>query len=326
MGRVVVVGSVNADYVMRVGRLPRAGETVTGGRLTTHLGGKGANQAHAAARLGATVCLIAAVGRDAAAQAERTALVEDGVGIDGLIESDGPTGAAVIMVEASGDNRIAVAGGANDLLDAESVRARIGACGQHGARGRNGTVRPARRAHGLGTADVVLTCLEVPLEAVIAAAAAAAAAGSTMVINPAPGMPLPPETVRGAVLTPNESEVRQLVPAARDVPSAVSALLGLGARAVVVTMGEDGAMLFRAAAPAVHLPAPRVNVVDTVGAGDAFNGALAAALADGLGLMGAAELGVLAGAAACTGAGARAALPRRADLRALRNHTPSTDL
>jgi ribokinase len=297
VGRVVVVGSVNADYVVRVSHLPRPGETVGAGVLSVGQGGKGANQAHAAARLGAATVLVAAVGTDPAADAERAALVQDGADISELMTCDGPSGVAVILVDDDGENMIAVAPGANDRLSAELVAQRLPPL--------------------LGPGSVVLAGLEVPLATVAAAAAAGRAAGATVVINPAPGMPLPPDVLAGAIMTPNEGEIRLAAPGAADEAAAIAAVLDAGARAVVVTRGSRGATLHQAGQPAVMVPAPTVTVVDTVGAGDAFNGALAAALADGGPLRAGIELAVAAGAAACTGAGARAALPTRADLAAL---------
>ena len=295
--RVAVVGAVNADYIVRVERLPQPGETVTGGRLSVRPGGKGANQAHAAARLGAEVLLVASVGTDTAAGDERAALAADGVDTSGLADSGDPTGVAVVLVDAAGENAIAVAPGANEQLTAGAVTERL--------RG------------WLDSASVVLCSLEVPLAAAIAGAEAAVAAGALAVVNPAPALPLPPALVRGAVLTPNEGELRRLVPGAAGEDAAVSELLRCGARAVVVTRGSRGASVFRSAQPPAAVAAPAVRVVDTVGAGDAFNGALAWSLACGAPLGAAVAAATAAGAAACTGTGARDALPTPAALAAL---------
>jgi len=295
--RAAVVGAVNADYIVAVERLPRPGETVGGGRLSVRPGGKGANQAHAAARLGADVLLVAAVGADAAAGAERAALAADGVDTGGLVTVEDPTGLAVILVDAAGENAIAVAPGANDRLTAAAVAGRL--------RGR------------LDPGGVVLVSLEVPLAAAVAAAEAAVAAGAQVVVNPAPACPLPPALLTGAILTPNEGELGQLAPGAAGPEAAVSALLAGGARAVIVTRGSRGASIFRTASPPLAVPAPAVRVVDTVGAGDAFNGALAWSLAAGAPLPAAVTAAAGAGAAACTGTGARDALPTPAGLAAL---------
>jgi ribokinase len=294
VGHVIVVGSVNADYVMRVGHLPAPGETVTGGRLEILPGGKGANQAHAAARLGATVLLVAAVGSDAAGDSARADLAADGIDDSGLFRCDEPTGVAAILVDAAGENVIAVAPGANDCL--------------------TGEVAGERLAHRVDAGTVILASLEIPLTAVVAAGTAAAAAGATLVINPAPGRILPPDLLRGTILTPNDGEILLLTPAGPDEAAAVAYLLAGGVRAVIVTRGGRGATVFRPDQEPVDVPAPRVEVVDTVGAGDAFNGALVTALAGGLPLEPAVAAAVQAGALACTGAGARQALPRAADI------------
>jgi ribokinase len=308
VGQVIVVGSVNADYAVRVGHLPQPGETVTGGRLEILPGGKGANQATAAARLGAQVSLVAAVGRDAAGDQAMADLLAEGIDAAGLLRCDAPSGVAVILVDAAGENMIAVAPGANEYLTA--------AVAEQALAGR------------VGAGTVLLASLEIPLAAVTAAAQAAARAdGAVLIINPAPGRTLPPELVRDVILTPNEGELLRLPPPGTggaapgeppDEPAAVAWLLAAGARAVIVTRGGRGASLLRPGQPAAEFPAPRIEVVDTVGAGDAFNGALATALAAGLPLETAVTAAVQAGAAACTGAGARQALPRAGDIAALR--------
>ena len=329
MGQVIVVGSVNTDYAIRVASLPRPGETVTGGRLQILPGGKGANQAHAAARLGAAVVLVAAVGADPAADSARADLAAEGIDTSCLVRCEGPSGVAMILVDAAGENMIAVAPGANDHLTAATVTGLL-----------DGRV---------DAGSVILVSLEVPLAAVTAAATAATAAGAILVINPAPGQILPPGVVRGAILTPNEGEVLRLAPPAEagdttggdtesadtagagttggdtaDERGAVAYLMRAGARAVIVTRGSRGATLFRDGRQRVDLPAPRVEVVDTVGAGDAFNGALVTGLAAALPLETAVAAAVAAGAAACTGPGARQALPRAGDI-ALLEKAPTAD-
>jgi ribokinase len=299
LGQVIVVGSVNADYTVRIGHLPRPGETVTGGRLEILPGGKGGNQAHAAARLGATVTLVAALGDDATGEQARADLIVDGIDTSGLVLDTGPSGVAVILVDAAGENMIAVAPGANERLTAGRVTELL--------------------AGRVTAGTVILASLEVPLAAVSAAAAAAAAVpGAVLVVNPAPGQALPPDLVDGVILTPNEGELLRLSAAGNDQDAAVAYLLGAGARALIVTRGSRGATLIRPDREPADFPAPHVEVVDTVGAGDAFNGALATALAAELPLETAVTAAVQAGAAACTGQGARQALPRAGDIPALR--------
>ena len=297
VGQVVVVGSINADYVVRIGHLPRPGETVAGGVLDIQPGGKGANQAHAAARLGVSVVMIGAVGTDAAGDGERAALQLAGVDVSALMQCRGPSGIAMILVDDAGENMIAVAPGANGQLSAEAVIA--------GLAGR------------LDSRPALLASLEVPLEAVAAAARTAGSAGATVIINPAPGMQIPPDLLTDAVLTPNEGELRLLAPDSGSEDEAIAAVLSAGARAVVVTRGASGASLYEPGQPECRVPAPQVAVVDTVEPGDAFNGALAAALSEGEDLLPSVRWAVAAGAAACTGPGARGALPTRADVEAL---------
>lgn len=297
MPKVAVTGAVNADYILRVPTLPRPGETVTGGHLSIRPGGKGANQAHAAAKLGAEVLLVASIGNDQAAVTERAALAADNIDASGLSVAAAPTGLAVVLVDAAGENAIAVAPGANELLTPTQVTGRL-----------RGWLTP-------GT--VVLCSLEVPLCAAAAAAQAAAAAGALAVVNPAPALPLPAALLSGTILTPNEGELSSLAPDAADEDAAIRHLLDSGARAILVTRGSRGATLHRKASPPVAIPAPSVDVVDTVGAGDAFNGALAWSLASGATLTAAATAAVAAGAAACTGTGARTALPTPATLAPL---------
>jgi len=306
VGQVIVVGSVNTDYSVRIGRLPRPGETVTGGRLEIRPGGKGANQAHAAARLGAEVTLVAAIGTDAAGESALADLAGAGIDTSALARSGAPSGFAMILVDSAGENMIAVAPGANEQLSAALVTERL--------------------AGLLTAAAVVLASLEVPLAAVQAAAVAAAAADAVLIVNPAPGQVLPPQLLRGAIVTPNEGEILLVAPrtSGPDGPvgpddaageaAAVAYLLSCGARAVIITRGSRGATIFRDGRDPLEVPAPVVEVVDTVGAGDAFNGALATALAARLPLDTAVVAAVQAGAAACTGAGARQALPRASDI------------
>jgi ribokinase len=300
MGNVIVVGSINADYVVRVGHLPRPGETVAGGVLAIQPGGKGANQAHAAARLGASVTMIGAIGADAAGRDERAALALAGVDTSVLLQCDGPSGVAMIFVDTAGENMIASAPGANSQLSGESVTARLS--------GR------------IGGRSVLLVSLEIPLEAVAAAATTARSAGATVIINPAPGRPLPPDLLAGTIVTPNEGEIRLVAPDSVDEETAIATVLDAGARAVVVTRGAAGASLYEPGQPEDRVSAPDVDVVDTVGAGDAFNGALAVGLSEGKDLRQSVRWAVIAGAAACTGPGARGALPTRADVEALARH------
>jgi ribokinase len=283
---IAVVGSINLDLVVAVERHPRPGETVIGGDRREFPGGKGANQAVAAARLGAQVALVGRVGADAAGARLRDGLAEEGVDVAHVREDPAaPTGMALIAVDPRGENTIVVSPGANGRLGAADVEA-------------------ARDV--VGGAAVLLLQHEVPNEAV---AAAIAAAGGSVVLNPAPARPL---AAAVDVLVPNRGELEALAGATGD-PVALARSLD-GARAVVVTLGAEGAVVVENKR-AERIAAPRVEAVDTTGAGDAFCGALAQALADGARLVDAARWAVRAAAVSVTRPGAQSGLPRRADLQ-----------
>jgi ribokinase len=313
-GRVIVVGSLNVDLVVTADRLPAAGETVSGGRYARHHGGKGGNQAVAAARLGARVAFVGAVGDDAFGLEARAALEADGVDTSELrTMPDQPTGVALIVVATGGDNLIAVASGANAALDAAQVRDALG-----------------RLAPGAG--DVVLVGHEVPTAAAREALRVARERGATTIFNPAPATGLDRATLAlAAVATPNRQELSTLVAAdaaraggyrsANDTAAAARSLIepsaeGAGPPAMLVSLGPAGALLVRRDAPPVEIPAARTTAVDTVGAGDAMNGALAAALAAGASLEDAAREAVLAASLSTGRAGAREGMPTRAQLDA----------
>jgi ribokinase len=287
---IVVVGSVNVDLVTQVERLPAPGETVGGGRFGIHGGGKGANQAVAAARLGARVTFVGAVGDDEHGRRAREELDAEGIDTTLLSTLEGPTGVAMILVDAAGENLIAVATGVNAKVD-------------------RGFVRHAFLEHQPAHA-VVLTSLEVPLEAVTTAARLAAERGWAFVLDPAPARPLPASLLAACdVVTPNETEVTQL--------GGAEAMLAGGAGAVVVTRGAAGADLYRPGMPPVHQPAFPVQVVDTTGAGDAFSGALTWALASGWPIERAVEVATAAGALATRRAGAREGMPAHQEIDVL---------
>jgi ribokinase len=304
--RIAVVGSANVDYTVSLPRLPAPGETVSGGTLLVSLGGKGANQALAARRLGAEVRLIGCVGADADGDRIRQALGGAGVDVSGLVGTAGAaTGTALILVDAQGRNQIGVAPGANHRL----------------------TVAMAEPfAATLAWAQVLVCQLETPLPVVRWALARARRHEVITLLNPAPARDLPDDLLAlVGYLTPNEGEAQALagIPVA-DLESARGAaerLLARGAGRVVVTLGEQGALACDGER-AVHFPAFPVRAVDTTGAGDAFTGALAVGLAAGGSLEEAIPLANAAGALCCTRPGAQAALPDRAEvegfLRSLR--------
>ncbi|MFD9688611.1 PfkB family carbohydrate kinase [Kitasatospora sp. NPDC059088] len=298
-GRVVVIGSVNTDRILRCPVLPAPGETVLATDATRGFGGKGANQAVTAARMGAATHLVAKVGRDAEGEAAladlRGANVETGAV---HTHPDAPTGQAIVLVDPAGENSIVVVPGANAHLTADEVGTALA------------------RLHLLPV-DVVLTSNEVPAACVRAVAAALPAAGprgGTRWLHdtaPAGALPDPGPTGRRPLVVANAVEARQLTGAA-DAEAAARALARQGEGAVV-TLGGAGALVAVGGA-LTRLPAPTVRVVDTTGAGDVFCGALAAGLARLADLPAAAATAVAAGAFAVTAPGARGALPRPADL------------
>jgi ribokinase len=284
---VVVAGSVNADLVVRVDRRPAAGETVLGSDLATHPGGKGANQAVAAARLGGRVAFLGRAGTDGHGDLVRDTLRGDGVHIGHLITTPGPTGVALITVDPEGDNSIIVSPGANARVGEQDVVAS----------------RPLFAA-----ASVVSLQLEIPLAAVLAAARTAAEEGARVVFNLSPAAAVPDELL--ALCDPlvvNEHEAQFL----GDTRPA--GLLARGARSVVITRGADGAVVADENG-VTEVPSPRVEVVDTTGAGDAFTGALCLRLARGDDLATAARFAVRVGAAAVRRAGAQSSFPTLDDL------------
>ena len=282
--RVIVVGSVNVDLVATARRLPAPGETVIGASFAPHHGGKGGNQAVAAARLGAATWFVGAVGDDPFGVQARAALAADGVETTELATLAGTaTGVALILVDAAGENSIVVASGANAGLTPDAVRA-------------------ALRRLAPGSGDVVLVGHEIPTETAHAALEAARSTGATTILNPAPASGLGRQVVAAAdIVTPNEGE------------AAVLAAAGAVAGTMLVTLGGAGARLTTRDGSR-DIPAPAVTVVDTVGAGDTLNGALAASLAEGRPIEDAASLAVAAAALAVTRPGARDGMPARVEL------------
>jgi ribokinase len=287
---VVVVGSLNIDHVVTVERLPEAGQTVSGSSYLSVPGGKGLNQAVTAARLGARVAMVACLGDDPGGRVLRQVLSAEGVGASAVRDKgDRASGTALITVDRHGANTIVVAPGANGELAPADVAAADGQLAQAG---------------------VVLAQMEIPVAAVEAALALARGHGALTVLNSSPvSGPLPgPLLGLVDVLVPNETEAQamtgQVAPA-----DAAAALLSAGCGAVVLTLGERGALVAEPGSPPVAVPSYQVDVVDTTAAGDAFCGALAAALAAGESLVRATERGCAAGAVATTVMGALPSLP-----------------
>ena len=304
--RVLVVGSANVDFTVAVPRLPRPGETVTGGTLLVNHGGKGANQAVAARRLGADVRLIASVGYDGSGREIRAALAAEGIGVDGVgTTGEAATGTALIVVDDEGRNQIAVAPGANWRLSPEHVRS---------------------RESDFAWAQVVMCQLETPPETLAWTLAEARRRGVVTVLNPAPVREsLPDVWSLVDYLTPNEGEAERLtgVPVRdpRSAAAAARALRGRGVGTVVVTLGAQGALGCTARGE-IHAPARSVSAVDTTAAADAFNGAQAVSLGGSETLEDALRFANAAAALACTRRGAQPSLPTRAEVERLLGASP----
>ena len=293
-----VVGSFNADLVLRVAHLPGRGQTVIGSSCERFLGGKGFNQAVAAARSGAATTVVGAVGDDEHAREIRRALELERVDATGVRSITGvPTGMAFPIVEDSGENSIIIVPGANHALTVADIE---------GA------------AALIARAAVVLLQLEVPLDVIAAAAGVARRAGATVVLNPAPAVPdLHPLAGLVDVVVPNEHELAELTGDLADLAAAAASLsAATGAHSIVVTLGEHGAYAWTGDGE-LRCPGRLVDSVDTVGAGDAFCGALAARLAAGDGLERAMTYANAAGALATTRPGAGPAMPTRTAVEAL---------
>ena len=298
---ITVLGSINLDYVVRVAHHPVPGETVLGGDVQTHPGGKGANQAVAAARAGVRVRMIGCVGSDAPGAMMREGLEREGIDTTLIKTVNGSSGAAFIAVNPSGQNTIIVSSGANAQVTVSDLN-------------------PSR----LAWSKVLLMQLETPLEVVLKVAGLAKQGGVRVVLNLAPAMPLCAAQLRDVdVLIVNETEAGMLggtVPQSAREALAVARDLRELVNTVIVTLGAGGAV-FSSLDAEGHVPSPVVQVIDTTAAGDAFIGAMCAAFCDGLMLEAAVKRGVTAGALACTKAGAQPSLPHRAEIDALLRKT-----
>ncbi|HEY6608732.1 MAG TPA: ribokinase [Candidatus Limnocylindria bacterium] len=292
---VVVVGSIHVDLVVATDHLPVPGETVAGGHFSVHDGGKGANQAVAAARAGARVSLIGAVGSDEHGERALAALRAEGIDVERVRVVDGATtGVALIVVGPRGENQIAVAPGANDTLEL------------------NDDDREA-----VATSDVLLTCHEVPAAAVLDGVRASRDAGRIAILNPAPARALPAELLAlGPLLTPNEHEL--IVAIGNDnTDAALDELAARNTGPVIVTQGAAGALLAAGDRRERFAGFPALPVVDTTGAGDTFCGVLAAWLAEGSDLGAAIRAANAAASLSVRAAGARDGMPARGEIEGL---------
>ena len=294
---ILVIGSSNTDMTAKTAELPRPGETVLGGVFTMGAGGKGANQAVAAQRLGGKVKFICKVGKDMFGDNSIAQYEKEGLDTSGILRSELPSGVALIYVDSHAENCIVVASGANGDLTEEDIE----------------KSRP-----DLESCDILLLQLESPIPSVLKAAKIAHKAGKTVVLNPAPACPLPEEIFRNIDLfIPNETELSTFSGIeVKDVESAQKAAAAMQAKGVgklIVTMGSKGALICEGG-PAIFVPAHKVKAVDTTAAGDTFCGALCVAISEGKSLKEAAEFACAASALTVQKMGAQNSIPYRNDL------------
>lgn len=296
--RICVIGSANIDLTFRTPRFPQPGETLTGHALHQGMGGKGANQAVAAARLGADVTFVACVGSDSFGAEAIRQYQSEGIRTEFVRQDTSqPTGTAAIIVDDNAENCIIVVPGANAGLTAEDVR---------------------RASSAIQQADAVVCQLETPHEVTLEAFRIARAAGRLTILTPAPVMELPDELLSLCDLcVPNRTEIEVLVGRAvnnhDDAHAAANSLMSRGVKTVVLTMGGSGAFIVNET-ETLHIPIVKVDAVDTTGAGDAFTAALGVSLAEGMSLQEAARRASMVAAITVTRIGTQAAFPHRAEV------------
>jgi ribokinase len=298
MAEILVIGSSNTDMVIQAPYLPTAGETVLGYKFVMNPGGKGANQAVAAARLGGQVSFLGKLGEDLFGQQAIANLQREGINTDYLlVDPNHASGVALITVDKQGENTIVVASGANmALTEAEILQSQ----------------------EAIAQAKLILLQLEIPLDTVELAVKIASELGKTIILNPAPAFPLTDSLLsRVTILTPNQTEAKILTGIEVDSPStarlAAQQLYKRGVANVIITLGKEGAYLFNEQV-AQLIPSHTVEAVDTTAAGDTFNGALAVALSEGQGIVDGVKFANLAAAVSVTRLGAQSSLPFRQEV------------
>ena len=296
---VVVVGSSNTDLIIKTSRIPAPGETIIGGEFITAPGGKGANQAVAAARLGAAVTFVAKLGTDDFGNRSCENFAREKIATRFVLrDKKTPSGIAIITVDSKGENSIVVASGSNWNLSPSDIN-------------------KARKV--IDSAGVLLMQLESPLESIKRAADIAYKSGAVLILNPAPARPLPKNLLkRVSILTPNESEISLLtgieVKDEKSARKAGEAVRKMGVKTVIVTMGKKGALIVSSEL-VKRIPSKKIKAVDTTAAGDAFNGALAASLVREMPLEKAVEFANHVGALSATKMGAQPSLPKLAEIK-----------
>jgi ribokinase len=298
--KIVVVGSSNTDMILKLDRIPKPGETILGGEFVTAAGGKGANQAVAAAKAGGAVTLIARVGQDMFGEQAIAGFVESGINVDHVQRDKSPSGVALIFVATDGENSIGVGGGANGKLSPADVK---------------------KAKAVFASANAVIMQLETPLETVQAAAELAHSKGAMVILNPAPAQKLSDALLKKiSILTPNETEAELLtgIKVTHDAScsKAADALLRKGVETVIITLGSRGSYVATNKSKQL-VPGFKVKPVDTTAAGDTFNGALAVALAEGMSMSEAVRFANAAGAISVTRMGAQPSAPNRSEIEKL---------
>lgn len=292
--KIVVIGSSNTDMTIKGDRLPKPGETVLGGEFRMGPGGKGANQAVAAQRLGADVSFICKVGRDIFGDNAIAGYQKEGIDCSRILRSDKASGTALILVDGNAENCIAVAPGANADLTPEDVDS---------------------VADVISSADYLILQLEIPVESVLRAAKIAHEAGVYVILNPAPACHLPEELFGYiSLITPNQTESALLSGVEGNLDAAVERLMQLGVKDVVVTLGSKGSLVISEGAKTL-VPSLKVKAVDTTAAGDTFCGALCVALSEGCSLVDAAGFATKASALTVQKMGAQDSIPHRSDIK-----------
>ena len=292
--KLVVIGSSNTDMTIKGDRLPKPGETVLGGEFRMGPGGKGANQAVAAQRLGADVSFICKVGRDIFGDNAIAGYQKEGIDCSRILRSDKASGTALILVDGNAENCIAVAPGANADLTPEDVDS---------------------VADVIRSADYLILQLEIPVESVLRAAKIAHEAGVYVILNPAPACHLPEELFGYiSLITPNQTESALLSGVGDNLDAAVEKLMQLGVKDVVVTLGSKGSLVISEGARTL-VPSLKVKAVDTTAAGDTFCGALCVALSEGCSLVDAAGFATKASALTVQKMGAQDSIPFRSDIK-----------
>ena len=296
--KILVVGSTNTDMVVKTAHLPRPGETVLGGTFLMNAGGKGANQAVAAARLGAQVTFVCKTGNDIFGQQSRQLFADEGIDTTYVFsDAEHPSGVALITVDAQAENCIVVASGANAYLLPDDL---------------------ATAADAIEQSDMVLMQLEIPMETIEYVANIAHAKGKTVILNPAPAQPLSKSLLQCVhILTPNETEASMIsgVPVTDTASAceAARAICAMGVKTVIVTLGAKGALIYTDAFQK-EIPVEKVEAVDTTAAGDVFNGALAVALSENRAITDAVQFACKAASVSVTRIGAQASAPYRNEL------------